>query len=121
MIYQIWRDGKLLHLRLKELLKNFVRDFDTNEKPNHEDIAPPVPNRFSLDVKKIIEVMDVNPFLQEDLVKISNVSKVYNHQAHLRLQALLINGKTQFTKFLNDRVINRNTGIDAPIKKIVIY
>lgn len=72
-------------------------------------------------MKKIIEVMDVNPFLQEDLVKISNVSKVYHHQVHLRLQALLINGKTRFTKFLNDRVINRNTGIDAPIKKIVIY
>ena len=92
-----------------------------NKKPNHEDIASPLQSRFSLDVKNIIEGMDVNPFLQEDLVKISNVSKVYHHQVHFRLQALLINGKTRFTKFLNDRVINRNTATDAPIKKIVIY
>lgn len=56
-----------------------------NKKPNHEDIASPLQNRFSLDVKNIIEGMDVNPFLQEDLVKISNVSKVYHHQVHFRL------------------------------------
>ena len=57
---------------------------------------------FSLDVKKNIEGMDVSPFLQDDLVKISNVSQVYDHQVHLTLQTFLSNGKTQFTKFLND-------------------
>ena len=48
-------------------------DFDTNEKPHHEDIAA-FQNRFSLDVKKVIEGMDVNPFLQDNLVK-----KVMSH------------------------------------------
>ena len=91
-------------------------DLDTNEKPHHEDIVA-FQNRFSLDMKKVIEGMDVNPFLQDNLVKVSNVSQVYDHQVHLTLQTLLINGETQFKKFLNDRLINRATAIDAPIKE----
>ena len=65
-------------------------DFDTNEKPHHEDIVA-FQDLFSLDVKKVIERMDVNSFLQDYLVKISNVSQVYDHQLHLTLQILLGN------------------------------
>ena len=80
------------------------------KKPHHEDIAA-FQNRFSLDEKKVIERMDVNPFLQGDLVKISNLSQVYDRKIHLTLQTLLINSETQFTKFLNDRLINRTTAM----------
>ena len=60
-------------------------DFDTNKKPHHEDTVA-FQNRFSLDVRKVIEGMNVNPFLQHDLVKISNISQVYDHQVYLTLQ-----------------------------------
>ena len=52
------------------------------KKPHYEDIVA-FQNRFSLDVKTVIEGMDVNPFLQDDLAKISDVSQVYDHQVHL--------------------------------------
>ena len=80
-------------------------DFDITEKPHHEDIVAFL-NGFSLDVKKVIEGRDVNPSLQDDLMKISHALQVYDHQVHLTLQTLLINGETQFGKFLNDQLIN---------------
>ena len=59
-------------------------DLIPTKKTHHEDTAA-FRNRFSLDVKKVIEGIDVNSFLQDDLVKISNASQVYDHQVHLTL------------------------------------
>ena len=82
---------------IARIIENFEshtgQNFDTIEKLHHENIVA-FQNRFSLNVKKIIEGMDVNPLLQEDLVKISNVSQVCDHQVHLTLQTLLVNGET---------------------------
>ena len=82
---------------IERFIENFEchtgHDFDANEKPHHEDIVA-FQSRFSLNVKNVIEGMDINPFLQDDLVKISNLSQVYDHQVHLTLQTLLINGET---------------------------
>ena len=59
--------------------------------------------------------MDVNRFLQDDLVKIGNTSQVFDHQVHLTFQTLLVNGEAQFLK---GWLINRTTVIDASVKKI---
>ena len=52
-----------------------VTDFDAKESPHHEDTTA-FQYRFYSDANKIFEGMDVNPFEQEVLVKISNVSVV---------------------------------------------
>ena len=57
--------------------------------------------------------------LQHDIVKISNVSQVNDHQVYLTLQASLVNGETQFTKFLNDWLKNRIIAISSPFKDIM--
>lgn len=57
--------------------------------------------------------------LQHDIVKISNVSQVYDHQVYLTLQTSLVNGETQFTKFLNGWLKNRTIAISSPSKDIM--
>ena len=78
-------------LEIPRIVKNFERhtryDFNTNEKPLHEDIVA-FQNKFYSDVKEVIEGMDVNPVLQNNLVKISNISQVYDHPVHLTLYIL---------------------------------
>ena len=80
MICQVHDMSETSTPEIARIIENFEshtgNDFDTNEKPHYEDIVA-FQNRFSLDVKKVIEGMDVNPFLQDDLMKISNVSQVY--------------------------------------------
>ena len=54
--------------------------------------------------------------LQHDIVKISNVSQVYDHQIYLTLQTSLVNGEKHFTKFSNDWLKNRTIAISSPFK-----
>ena len=74
--------------RIVENLEKYTGyDFNTNEKLLHEDIVA-FQNKFSSDVKEVIEGIGVNSVLQDNLVKISNISQVYDHQVHLTLHIL---------------------------------
>ena len=72
-----------LFLRLCKNYRKFETqtstDYEAKEKSNHGD-AIAFQSRFSSDFNKVFEGMDVNPFQQEDLVKISNVSFVSYHE-----------------------------------------
>ena len=67
--------------------------------------------------KKVVNGFDLNPFEENNLVNISNTSISYGAEIQNSLQSLLRNGKMQFQEFLNERLINRNKSIDAPIRK----
>ena len=86
------------------------------EKPHHEDRTTFQYN-FSSDVKKVVNGFDLNPFEENNLVNISNTFISYGAEIQNSLQSLLRNGKMQFQEFLNERLINRNKSIDAPIRK----
>ena len=86
------------------------------EKPHHGDRTS-FKYTFSSGVKKLVNGFDLNPFEENHPVNISNTSISYGTEIQNSLQPLLKNGEMQFQEFLNERLINRNTSIDAPTRK----
>ena len=55
-------------------------NFDNKEKPHHE-YRMAFQSRISFETRIGFKEMDVNPFEQKNLVKVSNVSAVYDSEA----------------------------------------
>ena len=85
------------------------------DKP-HNEYRSAFQRNFAVDVKKVCDGFDVNPFEEMNPANISNTSISYDEETRKSLKLLLSDGETQFQTFLNKRLIN-NYEYRCSIKK----
>ena len=89
---------------------------ETSKVKHHKD-TPSFQNRFSSDVKKVIDGIIYNPFELGDLTKINNTNVIFPGNVFKDLSNLLDVGQKQFDTFWNDRLVEAKIPVDDPIKK----
>ena len=92
-------------------------DFHTSEtsKVKHHEDTPSFQNRFSSDVKKIIDGMIYNPFELDRLTKINNTNVVFSDTVFKDLSNLLDARQKQFNAFWNNRLVTAKIPVDEHI------
>ena len=93
---------------------------ETSKVKHHKD-TPSFQNRFSSDVKKVIDGIIYNPFELGDLTKINNTNVIFPGNVFKDLSNLLDVGQKQFDTFWNDRLVEAKIPVDDPIKKLVSH
>ena len=90
---------------------------DSSKASKHHEDTAAFQKNFSTNVLSLLKIFTINPFSENNLIKIDNINTYFDDRVAVDLQKLLQEGEKQAKTFWNERLVKRLIPIDAPIKK----